>query len=445
MKISGFILSVVFVLVLVVSWHSFIGNVSNVGAIASTYIARAEENVSNRLYQQAIGYYHQAIVDSPRQAREIYIEMKAVYEMLLADTYDASSVIRPFITDMRAAARAFPHEPIFSIAIVELNMQDLRWQNAYNAARDARRSGLRDDRMDELYFELLHMVRLESRRFLDYNTTLNGYFTVFRANNWRIIDCQGREVSEAHPYIGLVNDDRLALFATKSENILVDRTGTLRGRFDNHHVLEAGLHSSETGLIPIRTECGWIYVDNLGTALSGVFEEAGSFQGNRAAARRGNTWGFIDVAGHFEELAGITNIKLDLHGHYNHGGVIIAGSGGRYHLYNGDFNRIEGFYADGIDIAIRDGFIAFQRGGRWGFVDINGNIVQEPAFYNARSFSSGFAAVANSEGLWGFVNSDFRLVIDYQYLYAHYFTSTGVCIVSTEEGTYQLIRFMFYR
>jgi hypothetical protein len=70
-------------------------------------------------------------------------------------------------------------------------------------------------------------------------------------------------------------------------------------------------------------------------------------------------------------------------------------------------------------------------------------VVVPPTYAEARSFSGGFAAVRDDDGLWGFINRDFALVIDHMFVDVHYFNSDETCFVSREEGTFQLLRFMF--
>ena len=72
-----------------------------------------------------------------------------------------------------------------------------------------------------------------------------------------------------------------------------------------------------------------------------------------------------------------------------------------------------------------------------------GNVILEPCYADARSFSNGYAAVCNEEGLWGVINSRYELVIDHTYLDILYFNSSETCWVSTFDGTVQLMQFMF--
>ena len=78
-----------------------------------------------------------------------------------------------------------------------------------------------------------------------------------------------------------------------------------------------------------------------------------------------------------------------------------------------------------------------------GVVEVSGKIIIEPQYTNARSFANGYAAVCNEDNLWGFLNDEHKLCIDYTYKDALYFNSNETCLVSTTENTVQLLHFMF--
>ena len=81
-------------------------------------------------------------------------------------------------------------------------------------------------------------------------------------------------------------------------------------------------------------------------------------------------------------------------------------------------------------------------GGKWGFIDVNGQIIIEPQYMDAHSFSNGFAAVSqNSE--WGFINPNGELVIDYAFEDVKDFNSKGCVFISTS-SRWSLIKLYRY-
>ena len=172
-------------------------------------------------------------------------------------------------------------------------------------------------------------------------------------------------------------------------------------------------------------------------------EIAGSFYDNKAVAYTGEKWLLIDSDGKESELSGIEDIKLDLYGCHNQNGIIIAKESGKYYFYDENFKKKGSFSADDMDICVDGKTVAFKTGDKWGFVEVSGKIIIEPQYTNAKSFANGYAAVCNENNLWGFLNDDYKLCIDYTYKDAGYFNSNETCLVSTVENTVQLLHFMF--
>ena len=177
--------------------------------------------------------------------------------------------------------------------------------------------------------------------------------------------------------------------------------------------------------------------------MPGEYEKAGSFYDGKAVAYTGEKWVQIDAKGNQTNLEQFSNIKLDLYGCHIQNGVIIAKENQKYSLYDENYNKIENFEADDIDICVDKTYMAYKSDGKWGFVDLKGKTVVEPKYNEAKSFSNGYAAVCNENGLWGFINDEYNVVIDYAYIDAFYFNKNDTCLVSTTENTVQLLHFMF--
>ena len=75
-------------------------------------------------------------------------------------------------------------------------------------------------------------------------------------------------------------------------------------------------------------------------------------------------------------------------------------------------------------------------------MDADGKTVIEPQFAEAKSFSDGLAAVSDGTH-WGYIDHQGRLVIDYQFLEADYFTEDGVAFVRSLNDLYYMIKLRF--
>ena len=235
--------------------------------------------------------------------------------------------------------------------------------------------------------------------------------------------------------------DIMSVYTNDIDTRLLDKKEVTRARFEIT-VQDAGYYSETSGYVPVKVDDKWKYLNTDGKYLPGEYDQAGSFYNHKAAVLQGEKWFLIDDTGKTVSDS-YEDIKLDLYGSYAQGGVILAKKGGSYHIYDLEENQIGDFSCDDIDICIDDGLIAFKQGGKWGYVDTEGNVAVKPQYAGAKSFSDHLAAICDENGHWGFINSKYEQVIGFDYLDAYYFNSDETCMVSAAEGTYQMMRFVF--
>lgn len=91
----------------------------------------------------------------------------------------------------------------------------------------------------------------------------------------------------------------------------------------------------------------------------------------------------------------------------------------------------------GLDFAARfgkDGLARFSDGGRWGYVNLAGQIAIEPQFLDAGPFSHGLAAVKIAEQHWRYIGRDGRFAFDGSFSLAGEFAECGLAAVGQEDG-----------
>lgn len=91
------------------------------------------------------------------------------------------------------------------------------------------------------------------------------------------------------------------------------------------------------------------------------------------------------------------------------------------------------------DILTKDRIIAFKRDGKWGYINGEGEILQEPKYPIAKSYSEGVAAVCIN-GKWGFIDKNGDMVIDTQFNAADYMNSDGGCFVLDAGGDWRFLK-----
>lgn len=438
MKASKVIFPIILIVALAVSWAMFLGRTVGTQMDYYSCIKDAQSSIEDGLYEQAIEFYKESL--TYKHTEKTYHSIKSTYDTLYAEEH--TPFIRGlYIDDMAVAATQFPKEESFWVAQINLYMEARNYSSAYSVATRAMNLGAKGEELSALYHELLYMVEVDYKLYHDFKTALNGYITVYDGCQWTVLDDAGDEVVSKYNLIGLINNDGKGLYVNDIDARLLDSKEIARARFD-FEVEDAGYYNEACDLLPVKIGGMWKYVSSEGEFLPGEFEIAGSYYNDQAVAYTGEKWVVLDTKG-TQTALNYEDIKLNQYGCHVQNDCIIAKENGKYYLYDSQFSKIGENAAQDMDICTDGTMIAFADGSRWGFMDTKGNVVIEPEYAGAKSFSNGYAAVCNDEGLWGFIDDSNTLVIDYTYEDAFYFTKGETCMVSQEEGTVQMLRFMF--
>ena len=192
--------------------------------------------------------------------------------------------------------------------------------------------------------------------------------------------------------------------------------------------------------IALLLEEGWIRATGefeIGTA---VFEEIGMYCGGYAAAKVNGKWGVVDLSLNWLVPAEFDGIVQDELGRcWGQGAVFVRQSEAVFMLVNGQ--QVGQPYDDARPFS-QEGYAAVKNNGKWGFVDIEGNLLIEYCFDDALSFGQHLAAVRLDE-FWGYISRYGELVIEPIFEEAKSF-SGGSAPVLTARG-WQFITLLEYR
>lgn len=439
MKKTNLLIAVVVIALLSIAWFSVITATLSQSEGYASCVTSAEENVEAGLYAQAVKHYKEALAYGVEE--NIYLQINAVYKKFYAEEHTAA-VRSAYLNDMATACQAFPENELFWIVQAELYMETNDLNSTYDLLEDAKNKEVSSVALDELHKKLSYLVKTDFKVYSQVKTMLNGWHVVLDGEYWKIVNNEGEDLTDRYQFISLLNENGVGLYTNSIDTRLMDNTLTPRARFDIS-VEDAGTYNGNVDVIPVKANGIWKYMKSSGEFLPGEFDIASSFSGTQAVACAGGQWLLLNEKGEQTDLARFEDIKLDLQMAHIQGNVILAKENGKYHIYNTNFEQISDFEADNIDLCINNGAIAFEKDGLWGFANTQGNILVEPQYLGAKSFSNGFAAVCNEEGLWGFLNGNAELAIEYAYLDALYFNSGRTCWVSKARGEYQLLHFVY--
>lgn len=195
------------------------------------------------------------------------------------------------------------------------------------------------------------------------------------------------------------------------------------------------------GLIACKIDDTYAYYDLNGNLLFGNYIFAGRFVNGVAAVQTDAGWSIIDTEGKAISNVIFQDIKLSQSNSCAQAGVIFAKIDDAYYMYNCNMEKLSEMAFEDTDVfTSTNGYAACKINGKWGFVGMDGELLIEPQYEDARSFSNGLAGVKNGE-YWSFIDMTNETVISGDFTDVSYFNNKGYCFVKNETYWYYLRRY----
>lgn len=393
------------------------------------HLEMAEEYVSRELYQKAIEEYDAAIVIESTE--EIWASKLDAFSMACEENIKLEG---DYLTAASAAVSQYPRNVEFLMCLSQLYARQEDFHSARSVLERAIESGINNKEVDALLLEIKYAYQLIWDTYDDYRPCSNEFYAVSDNDGWSYIKEDGGTTNfKGLTFAGPVGEKGIRVVRSDEKSYLVDSREVIQG-YLNFEPLDAGFFAE--GLVPISDQSGYSYYNSLGDKQFGGYTQAGAFAGGEAAVQQDGKWMLINPAGEKTTDQVYEEIRLHDNGCHKMYGVMVAKQNGVWHFFK-DGTSVGG-YAD-ADIITEDKLVAISQDGKWGFVDLEGNVVIAPAFEKARSFSNGLAAVYDGTG-WGFIDKNGTVVIDCVFSDVGYFNSEGCCMVKPEtEGDWQML------
>lgn len=431
MKASRTILTVLLVVLMVAGWFSFVTSVMKTNASYNASLNAAEGYVEKALYQKAITEFNNAL--AIRETQEVREALVDTYELAYND---GTVSFGGYTAQLATAAELYPEELAYWERLLELEVGSGSHKNAYEVIKDIRKAGVSSERIEELSRKVLYSFSISGKVYQQVLHTPGVCFTVCDDDLWGVLQLSGEEFRECnYAYISPVSQGAYAVYQTDRDTRLLD------GSLVAHAYVDLELSEARAygdGYLPVKGAVTWRYYDLAnGEYVLERYDDASAFVNGVAAVLEDDVWHLIDKEGNVVCDTGFSDVKLYDNGSYTYKGIMIAAEDGKYGIYDAAGIRLCGFSCDDADVYMGS-WIACKDGDLWGYVNTDGEIIIEPQYETARSFSGGLAAV-EKDGRWGFINGEGHVVIEPQFTAAGYFTGSGKCFVCRIEDYYSIL------
>ena len=451
-------MGVAFALVLItgMGWHSKISDQQRQIKRYQQEVEEAADFEKRGLYQKAGENYKEALGIKKDEA--VYEKMINAYEKAYEEKEDR---YKEYMEAAEMAQAAYPENPHFALAISQLYIQKNDYANAFYFLDKAKKAGSKDKNFQKEYQRMLYSFKTLYGSYDSYYPLSNGFYGVKNKEGAGYIPADGESSNSLkQEFVGPIGEKGYRLLRKDGKTILVDKNETTQGVFSNKNPEDIGYYAEDR--IPIKEEGEYSYYNALGDRLFGGFSEASRFQKGKAVVKKAKKLYFIDLEGKEVELKYTVKdekgkTKKDENGKkiekerkfeevqinpdysFIAQGCILAKEDGAYHIYNENWEQISDFSAEEVDGIGKDGIFAFSKKGKWGFANLKGEVVLEPKYKAAKSFSEGLAGVMEDD-YWGFINLKGEMVITPQFFGVDYFNKKGACVVETTPEVFQFIK-----
>ena len=213
---------------------------------------------------------------------------------------------------------------------------------------------------------------------------------------------------------------------------------------DGERIKEALYYSGSN--FQVKRGNGYEFVDSdLNTVLSDKmnFEEITRSSNGVLVGKKDNKWTIINLSDGSVVLDNIEDVAINSIGSVFYDSRAMVKTGGKWHLIGIDGKDVFENTFEGAKAPESSGYIAVQNEiGKWGFVDLTGNLVIDYQYNDAYSFSDDVAAVKLYNDSWVYISKKNEKISEKEYELALPFHN-GVS-QAYKEGVAGLLTFKYY-
>lgn len=430
------IIAVVFMNILVVFMfaQSLLGKTS----VYDQTLSEARALVEQNLCSKAIDKYNEAILIE--DTLETRIEMIKAYERGL----EIGEFTNPYsvYVDINTIVDAYRTDVAVYEAACDIFLKYQKYEDCANLLMQARDLEVTSEKIEEARETVRYKYNKVYNMYVDVMPTFDGMITaVSEGGEYSFLSDEGNpDLSGGYTYATSFSEGYAFVKTVDSEGR--DSAFVINKEGQRQFYIDEAVSSYGVGkaydknnqlllLLTCKTKKGYAFYNLNGEVVLDGYTFAGRFRNNLAAVKDADkNWRIIDGTGNFVSEKTFEDIVLNEFGECAPKGLIIAKENGSYHIYDNKLQQIGDFSCESAK-AFVDDYAAFSKNGKWGFVDVEGNVIIEPQYKDAKSFSNLMGTVKTDEG-WVLINPKNQIVVDEAFEDAGYLNSKGICFVKLD-------------
>ncbi len=300
----------------------------------------------------------------------------------------------------------------------------------YNKAMEVFRDGIKkteDNSLKELYENNRYEYILSFDKYQDMTAIYKGSLGVMLHDYWGVALSNGELILPCeYTQISTYDDDRTVVLKDNEVYAVDDnnnRTALLKEK-----ALNFGNLSSNR--IPIQTSEGWKNATADLEVGSTLYEDMGMYSDGYISVKENGRWRLVDSKGEYLLDDSFDDIITDELGRAYYKNAVFVKTGDKVTLLV-DKEPVGDTYDDARPFSDGD-LAAVKKGDKWGYIDINGELIIDYQYDDALSFGNHLGAV-KINGLWGYITDYNKMAINAEFTQAKSF-DRGHAPVLTPEG-----------
>ena len=386
------------------------------------YLTDARAYYEKDLCMLAIDEYKKAL--SEENSVEIAIELAEVYCRAyengeLSQKYEIEKYFDNLVSEFREESAAYD-------VALKFYQKCEDYSSIVEILTQAKKLNVKSDIISEVTENVKYKYEIKYAAITDIQRSVQGFYTVKDGAAYYIYDNTMRNVfSKSFDYASVYLNNHLVVKQDEFVFIL-NAEGKRVAYLDSNIDFSTGFGGE---LIACRSNNVFSYYNLTGEKVFGDYLFAGRFRDGYAAVQTKQGWTIIDSAGNpvFEKF--FEDIKCGSSYESVTNGCFFGKENGVYSLYNINGEKISDLKFENCDVFVnKDSYAAVCVDGKWGFLNVDGELVINCQFDSAKSFSNGFAFVTSAENAF-FVDVDGNKAISGDFKEGDYFNENGLCLV----------------
>lgn len=400
-------------------------------------LQEARDLVQRELYSRAITVYSDAVTIEP--SVELYLEMIETYKKGIES--GEFTHVGSVLNDVADYTLVFPKSVELYEAVCQLMLDYEEYEDCAELLKQTQGSRLYSDKLTELIEQLRYKYDLNYSMYTQVLPESGGMYVAEKEGVYSYLsNTAASELNDGYAFATGFNSGyayvRIMSPDGTEKHIIINEEGERQAYLKDIETssgVGAGWDANDKTVLLLACKANqrYSYYDLNGEKLFGDYAFAGRFRNNVAAVMESEgKWKLIDSTGTPIVDKTFTDVVLNEFDECAPKGVIFAKENGKYSMYNPYGEKIGSFNCDGAKTFV-DSYAAFKQGEQWGFVDTQGNVVIQPQYRDAKSFSNKMGAVLTENG-WVCISPENQIVIEEVFEDVLYLTDSGICFIKSE-------------